>query len=148
MIVFFNEKRVLVVPVMVSRDGVLKPSGNINLVYGNNDIPDKKWEGVKTLLESHLEDGRIKIVEEEVIIEEKKGDKVIKKKVKTSTPKQMSAVRMRALIEETFSIKTLETWLRNENRDEIRARLKDKIEAVRSYKPPKKQSDVVEGVGE
>ena len=129
---------VLVIPVMDEGTVV----GHETLLPGHNEIDDDKWETIKktTAITKHIEAGNIQEVYEEVEEEARsrrrgaagddKETKKIAKKVKKLT--KMSPKKAREIVQDTWTLPTLEAWLDEEGRDEIRAVIQNQIQEIKN----------------
>lgn len=111
----------------------IKPAANdvVTLVPGYNEVDDPKWIVARPNILRYIEKGKIEEVCKEMINEET-GDKELK-----SYP--LVKIKPEAAVEFVkgcFNFRTLELWLKGnksyppESRDEIRAMIKDQLEAI------------------
>lgn len=131
---------VLIIPKIVNGQ-VVK---NIQLLPGNNEISDEEWEAVKPNCQDHINAGNliemaVKKIEKMEEIEGKDGKKTKKfvKKEEGKKIKEINAKQAKEIVLDTWDLKTLEKWLNEEGRDEIRAIIHNQIEEVNNPKTNK-----------
>ena len=135
MIVIWKKPKagLLVLPVVKDGEVVKK----ITLLLGANEVDKNDWEAAKASCKDHIENGWLEEVVEK--IEEEKVDPKTKQKKKVSrktypTLNKLSAKKAVEIVEQTFDLATLKKWLEKEARDEIRAKLANKIDSIENYK--------------
>lgn len=121
---------------------VIDKNGNITktitLMPGHNEIDNELWENVKVNsgVNHHIDNGDL--VEVMEVEEVQPGGRVRigkdgeEKKVVRTTKSihKMFAKKAREIIQDTWDLPTLEKWLDNEGRDEIRAIIYKQIELI------------------
>lgn len=126
---------------------VIDKKGNITqtitLMPGHNEISDELWENIKVNsgVNHHIDNNNL--VEVMEVEEMKPGVRVRigkdgeeKKVVKTTKSiHKMFAKKAKEIIQDTWNLPTLEKWLDNEGRDEIRAVIYKQIEKINNPKP-------------
>lgn len=102
-------------------------TGQIILQPGINEVPEAEYAFIKPALESA---GlfKSKLLEEGPTKEAKEGTKVI---TVGKSLAECSKEQAEALILETFDVKLLETWKKNEKRDDVRLAIVNQIDEVK-----------------
>ena len=110
-------------------------TGQIILQPGINEVPEAEYAFIRPSLEGA---GlfKSKLLEEGPTKEAKEGTKVITVGKSLS---ECSKEQAEALILETFVVKLLETWKKNEKRDDVRLAIVNQIDEVK--KGPKTSDD-------
>lgn len=110
-------------------------TGQIILQPGINEVPEAEYAFIKPSLEGA---GlfKSKLLEEGPTKEAKEGTKVI---TVGKSLAECSKEQAEALILETFDVKLLETWKKNEKRDDVRLAIVNQIDEVK--KGPKTSDD-------
>lgn len=102
-------------------------TGQIILQPGINEVPEAEYAFIKPALEGA---GlfKSKLLEEGPTKEAKEGTKVI---TVGKSLAECSKEQAEALILETFDVKLLETWKKNEKRDDVRLAIVNQIDEVK-----------------
>lgn len=138
MIINWKKTNIKVIPVVGSNKLI---TSTVNLLPGMNDIPENIWMSVRKLVKDEIERGLIEEVQTKVTVEtkkvknpetneekEEKVEKVQSKELKDIPPKEASEI-----VKDTYDLKTLNKWLDDEGRSDVRAVLQNQIDHVEKY---------------
>lgn len=147
MIIHWKPNRVKVVPIVAKNSPTVV--GKVTLMPGNNVITDSEWDGIKDNLKYELEKGLISEIVQEIPEVDKEG-KETGKKVTVKEFRKMEAERAEEIVKDTYNLKTLKSWKKNESRDSVRAAIQNQIDAIEEgnadrEKKQKKESKKNEG---
>lgn len=130
MIIEWRKERILVIPVLATekekkagKGKKIYYSGSIKLQPGCNHIPDKKWERIKSSIENHITEGNI-VVHNVTKIDGKE------KKISFA---DMGANTISQIVEKTFNLTSIDAWLEEEKREEIRLILRKRKELIEDF---------------
>lgn len=143
MIVNWKKKNagINIIPLVKEKNGKKNTVGNLMLLPGHNDIPDKKWKMAEPSCEKHIAAGDLEIINADWDKETKK-----KKTVKADDKKQtaesirdVSPAKAKDIINNTYNIDTLSKWQEEETRDETRLQITKQIDKIKSHGSKKTQ---------
>jgi hypothetical protein len=140
MIIRWKKNNPVTIPLVGA--GSNAPRGTIRLIEGLNKVEKDEWEIAKKHLKGF----------QEKYYDEIKDDIKVKKPVMISGKEVMKEVSVMGLsgfeageaiemIDDCFNVETLEAWLVDENRDEIRAAIKEKLSAILDDNLTKEKQD-------
>ena len=119
-------------------------SARITLAPGKNDVPDHLWDAAKHNLSHDPEAKWIKEFSEKKVVEklpagmrEAAAKKIGngKYEISKSIPlKDVKPQEAEEIIRDTFNLKTLEKWKKEESRDSVRAAILNQIETIEKPK--------------
>lgn len=141
MIVKSNMERMKVIPIRTAAaqvptklKGKTSNAKNVILFPGANYVKDEDWEMAmianSASLERSFAAGDLELVAKKT--EVKEGDKKVKKE-QSVTFAELKPQKAKSLIKDTNDLKSIEQWLKEETRDEIRATLRDRAEEIKKY---------------
>lgn len=130
-----------------TKDRILKV-GDLTLLPGMNEVSDEQWLVVRGDVKDHLDRKNLLEVHAEVV---KKVDPETKKEVfkieSAKTLKQLAAKEAEEVVKQTFNLKTLGKWLKEEARDSVRVEIRNQIDSVNKFgeDKAKEKSDASRG---
>lgn len=131
---------------MVAQSKENARAGHIVLRPGYNDVPDALWNGAKHNLENDPEAKWIEEVSKQEVVDKlpkdfperaatkKDGKFVIEKSISIKDRKPEEAV---AMIKKTINTETLDGWLKDAEKDEIRVEIKNQLDFIKNPKKEK-----------
>lgn len=144
MIVKWNKKRLLIIPVLGDSKSrkkwqALPIISKIKLLPGYNEIDNDTWQAIEPSLVEHIKNGYLEKIEKEI---EQSDGKIQKKAVSL---KDVEPEKCYKILEETNNYNVLKKWLNNEKRDDVRLAIKQRIDEVDDYiamkKPERKRAE-------
>jgi hypothetical protein len=140
MIIRWKKNNPVTIP-LVGKDKI-SPKGKIRLIEGLNTVDQKDWEIAK----QHLKGFQEKYYDEindNVKVKKKvmQSGKEIEKEVMVMGLSGFDANEAIKMIDDCFNVDTLEAWREEESRDEIRAAIKEKLEAILEDNMTKERQD-------
>jgi hypothetical protein len=144
MIIKWKKSNPKVIPLLIEKSekdgktGQIK--GSILLMEGINCVKDEEWKAAAKNLDDRIDKPFIEVIEDAVEVQDPKNPK---KKVMKSAKglEKFEAKEAVKMVEDCFNIKTLEFWLDNEGRNEVRAAIAKKIEDINDNNLTKEKSD-------
>jgi hypothetical protein len=145
MIIKWKKSNPKVIPLLIEKNekdgktGQIK--GSILLMEGINCVKDEEWKAAAKNLDDRIDKPFIEVIEDssKEVVDPKNPKKKVMKPVKGL--EKFEAKEAVEMIDDCFSIPTLEFWLDNEGRNEIRAAIAKKIEDINDNNLTKEKSD-------
>ena len=140
MIIKFNKVRLKVIPLTAKNKKALAhyKGSEIVLTPGFNDIPEEVWKELKEnssriredVKNKHLVEFKAKVEEKIIKGKDGKPDETVTKLTGKEFNK-LSEEDAKKVIEDTWTIKTLEKFAKDETRDDIRNTILDRIKGIK-----------------
>jgi hypothetical protein len=140
MIIRWKKSNPVTIPLVGS--GKIAPSGKIRLLEGLNKVNPDEWEIAKKHLKGFQEKYYDEI-KDDIKIKKKviQGGKEVEKEVMVMGLSGFEAEEAIEMIDDCFNVDTLKAWQEKEDRDEIRAALKEKLDAILKDNMTKEKQD-------
>lgn len=141
MIIKWKKSNPKVIPVLGNLKGKTgQIKSQVLLLEGINVVKDEEWELASQNLDDRIDMPFIEVIDDRVEIEDPKNPK--KKIVKSNKGlEKFEAKEAKEMVEDCFNVKTLEFWLENEGRNEIRSLLHEKLDDIKNNNLTKDKQD-------
>lgn len=139
MIIEWKKNRLKIIPLLGLKAS--KGASQLVLMPGFNDVNDALWKEIKTkfkLIRFSLDEGDIveKVVTTKLETTNKNGKKEVKEKEVTSF-KDMSSEDCIKIIDDTWDIKVMKNWKKEDDRADIRNYIDEHIAKIKDNKADK-----------